>query len=268
MKPRQDFCMKVILAAVLAISLIIPSVVFADETLVPSWIKNIAMLWSKNKIQDSDFVKAIQYLIEQGIIKVPQIQTTNSQSNIPSWIKATAGWWSDGMITDNDFVNAIQYLVQVNIIKINQGQSILLTSNAFENNGTIPRQYTCDGNNTSPQLSISNVPQNAKSLVLIVDDPDVKPRTFVHWVVWNIPTNTTEISEDEKKMFPLGLNGRGTPEYIGPCPPSGEHHYYFKLYALDYNLEFQGPPAKQDVENGMTGHIIAQSTLLGKYSRG
>src|SRR5579864_1049161 len=124
---------------------------FAQELQIPPWVKNNAGWWSEGQIGDNDFVKGIQYMIQSGIMKIPQTQQGyGSSQQIPGWIKNNAGWWANGTITDNDFVKGIQYLIQENIIQIKTVQSMILSSSAFENNGTIPSVYTCDGSGISP----------------------------------------------------------------------------------------------------------------------
>ncbi len=145
-----------------------------------------------------------------------------------------------------------------------------LTSPAFQNNQEIPSKYTCDGSNISPPLEISEVPIEAKSLVLIMDDPDaIKPANKVwdHWIIFNIPPTTNKIEEGKE---PIGVHGKGTSnnlKYQGPCPPDATHRYYFKLYALDSNLSVIEGASKQQVEEAMKGHVLAQATLMGVYSR-
>lgn len=147
-----------------------------------------------------------------------------------------------------------------------------LRSSAFEANGSIPSQYTCDGSNTSPPLTISGVPPAAASLVLIMDDPDV-PATirpdgvWDHWIVFNMPPDTTDIPP---ALEPAGTPGTGTSGatgYHGPCPPDREHRYMFKLYALDATLDLPAGATKADIETAMAGHIIAQTELIGRYQR-
>lgn len=143
-----------------------------------------------------------------------------------------------------------------------------ITSSAFENDAKIPQKYTCDGENINPPLLFSQVPQNAKSLVLIMDDPDAPMGTFVHWVLYNIPPSTSEIKEDSMPgEASVGRNSGGRSDYIGPCPPSGTHRYFFKLYALDSVLSLDGNSGKKEVEDAMTGHILEQAQLIGLYSR-
>ena len=142
-----------------------------------------------------------------------------------------------------------------------------ITSSAFANNGAIPSEFTCDSSNIAPQLSISDVPKNAKSLALIMDDPDAPVGTFVHWVVWGIPPDTKQIQKGAEPPGVHGKGGSGKLGYIGPCPPSGTHRYFFKLYALDAMLNLPEGSAKKDLENAMNGHIIEQAQLMGNYKR-
>ena len=142
-----------------------------------------------------------------------------------------------------------------------------LTSTDFEHEGMIPSEITCDGRDISPELSINDVPEGAKSLALIMDDPDAPGGTFVHWVVWNIPPETGSIergTEPEGVQGRTGFGGRG---YGGPCPPSGTHRYFFKLYALDDELDLREGASKRELEEEMEAHIIAKAELMGKYSR-
>jgi Raf kinase inhibitor-like YbhB/YbcL family protein len=154
--------------------------------------------------------------------------------------------------------------------------SMAVTSSAFAPNGSIPKQYTCEGNNISPPLQWSGAPVNAKSLVLIVDDPDAPdpaaPRmTWVHWVVYNLPAGGTGLPEAVKSL-PAGtlegLNDWPRTGYGGPCPPVGRHRYFFKLYALDVVLPDLGQPTKQKLEQAMKGHIVEQAQLIGTYQKG
>lgn len=142
-----------------------------------------------------------------------------------------------------------------------------LYSPVFEENGAIPSKYTCDGEDISPPLEIKNVPEEAESLALIVDDPDAPLGTFVHWLVWNIPPKKTSFDEDEEISFPQGKNDFGRLEYGGPCPPSGTHRYYFKLYVLDKKLDLKEGKKKKDLKKAMSGHVIEKTELMGQYSR-
>lgn len=143
-----------------------------------------------------------------------------------------------------------------------------LTSPVFSNNQSIPFKYTCDGDDINPPLLISDVPQNAKSLVLIIDDPDAPQATWVHWTVFNISPKTVQIPENNVPPEAReGTTSFGKPGYGGPCPPSGIHHYYFKLYALDSSLNLDSSAKKEDIENAIQGHIIEQAELIGLYKR-
>ncbi|HSB46943.1 MAG TPA: YbhB/YbcL family Raf kinase inhibitor-like protein [Candidatus Bilamarchaeum sp.] len=139
---------------------------------------------------------------------------------------------------------------------------------AFENGREIPRQYTCDGDDRSPPLSISGVPPGAKSLAIIMDDPDAPAGTWVHWVVWNIDPKTSGIPE---KAGP-GVDGAssfGRPGYGGPCPPRGhgKHRYFFKAYALDCMLRLAPGSGKAELETAMKGHVLESAVLMGTYER-
>lgn len=144
---------------------------------------------------------------------------------------------------------------------------LILTSPAFEYGKSIPSKYTCDGEDLNPPLEISGINFSTKSLTLIMDDPDAPAGVWVHWVKWNIPTSTTSISEGQE---PGGVSGKGTGgnlDYKGPCPPSGEHRYFFKLYALDTILDLQKGADKKELEKAMQGHILQQTKLMGLYKK-
>jgi hypothetical protein len=143
-----------------------------------------------------------------------------------------------------------------------------LTSKAFLNNSNLPAKYTCDGQNINPALQISEVADNAQSLVLIFEDPDAPVRTFVHWLVWNIDPKTTEIAENSvPEGARQGLTSAGRTGYVPPCPPSGTHRYIFKLYALDTVLNLTPNAGKDNLEQAMQGHILDATELIGLYSR-
>jgi len=153
-------------------------------------------------------------------------------------------------------------------LKLSPEKNMKLISPVFENNQFIPSKYTCDGEDINPPLQIREVPEGTKSLVLIVDDPDAPMGTWVHWVVWNIKPSTTLIEENNLPEGAIeGINSFGKRHYGGPCPPSGTHHYYFKLYALDKELELPLNSEKADVEKAMTGHILDSAELIGLYQR-
>jgi Raf kinase inhibitor-like YbhB/YbcL family protein len=143
---------------------------------------------------------------------------------------------------------------------------LTVKSSAFENNKLIPVKYSCDGDEVNPPLTINDVPLGTKTLVLIVDDPDAPRGTFDHWIVWNIPP--TGKIEEHSVPGTEGLNSAGQRSYIGMCPPSGTHRYFFKIYALDTELTLK-PNAtnKKDLEKAMQGHILAKGELIGLYKR-
>ena len=145
-------------------------------------------------------------------------------------------------------------------------QELKIKSPAFEANKPIPKKYSCDGNDINPPLTIEGIPKEAKTLALIVDDPDAPSGTFDHWIVWNIPASTSKIGEN---TIPgkEGLNGARQSSYMGPCPPGGTHRYFFKVYALDAELNLGINSKKKDVEKAMQGHILAKGELVGLYSR-
>jgi Raf kinase inhibitor-like YbhB/YbcL family protein len=142
-----------------------------------------------------------------------------------------------------------------------------ITSSAFEDNGVMPSEYTCDDSDISPPLNITAVPQEAKSLAIIMDDPDAPMGTFTHWVVWNISPQKTQFAKGEKISFPQGKTSFGNRSYGGPCPPGGTHRYFFKLYALDDIINLKEGASKADLEKAMSGHVISKASLMGKYSR-
>lgn len=152
----------------------------------------------------------------------------------------------------------------------NQNQimnTLKLTSSAFEHNGKIPSKYTCDGEGINPAFEISGVDENAKSLVLIMDDPDAPSGVWDHWVKFNIATSTTEIKKASEPKGTSGVGTGGNKDYFGPCPPDREHRYFFKLFALDIELELEEGATKKQVEKAMEGHILQQAELIGLYER-
>lgn len=143
-----------------------------------------------------------------------------------------------------------------------------IKSQAFEEGGLIPPIYTCDGDNINPPLEFVEVPTNAQSLALIVDDPDAPNGTFTHWLLWNISPLTREISENTPPDTAIqGANGAGQPGYLGACPPSGVHHYHFKLYALNKKLNVTPNISREELEEEIEGSIIERAELVGIYSR-
>ncbi len=152
--------------------------------------------------------------------------------------------------------------------------TIHIESSAFAEGGKIPGQYTCDGKDISPPLSWSGIPEGARSLALICDDPDASRKAWVHWVIFNLPAGTAGLPEAVPARESVSGGGtQGTNDfrkvgYGGPCPPSGTHRYMFKLYALDTEIKASASATKADVERAMKGHVLAQANLMGKYSRG
>jgi Raf kinase inhibitor-like YbhB/YbcL family protein len=143
---------------------------------------------------------------------------------------------------------------------------LVVKSQAFEAGKQIPKKYTCDGDDVNPPLAIENVPKETKTLVLAVDDPDAPSGTFDHWIVWNIPASTNKIAENSSPGKE-GQSSFGNNGYGGPCPPSGTHRYFFKLYALDTELKLAPSAKKKDVEKAMQGHVLAKGELIGTYHR-
>ena len=145
---------------------------------------------------------------------------------------------------------------------------LTIESPSFGNNEMIPSKYTCDGQNINPPLKISGVSNTAKSLVLIMDDPDAPMGTWVHWTIWNINPKITEILENNVPENAVeGITSFKKPGYGGPCPPSGTHRYFFKLYALDTMLELNSKASASDIEKAMEGHILDSAELIGLYKR-
>lgn len=145
-----------------------------------------------------------------------------------------------------------------------------LSSSAFQEGETIPRRFTCDGQNHSPELHWSDPPPNTRSFVLILNDPDAPRGTFTHWVLFNISAETRSIPEAAVGMGELATNDFGEISYSGPCPPHrhGPHRYYFTLYALDALLpELRRGDSHHRVETAMQGHILGQAQLMGRYER-
>jgi Raf kinase inhibitor-like YbhB/YbcL family protein len=153
------------------------------------------------------------------------------------------------------------------------GRKMQITSPAFMEGGLIPSKYSCDGQDISPALEWKDIPVATKSFALISDDPDAPVGTWVHWVVYNIPSNISSLSENVKpeKDFKNGMRqgNNSWPKigYGGPCPPSGTHRYFFRLYALDTMLDLKSGATKAQLLQAMKGHILAEAQLMGKYKR-
>ncbi|AFZ27997.1 phospholipid-binding protein, PBP family [Cylindrospermum stagnale PCC 7417] len=154
-----------------------------------------------------------------------------------------------------------------------EAKTMKLASSAFEANNLIPAQYTCDGADISPPLIWEQVPRETQSLALIVDDPDAPGKTFVHWVVYDLPPTVRQLPEQisSTKTLPnggvQGKNDFGKFGYGGPCPPSGIHRYFFQLYALDKKLGLAAGASKNQILAAIEGHILASSELIGRYKR-
>lgn len=164
------------------------------------------------------------------------------------------------------------FLLGVLMSTVNDVSALILKSKAFRANEPIPANYSCE--NGSPQLYWNNAPQNTKSFALIVDDPDAPQKTFVHWVIFNIPANIKElppqVPHGEKTIHGAlqGINDANVVSYYGPCPPPGKvHHYHFKLYALDTMLSLSGKVTKTELMKAMKRHILAQTELVGTFQR-
>ncbi len=147
-------------------------------------------------------------------------------------------------------------------------KTLRLTSPAFQHKGAIPLRYTCDGEESNPPLHIDGVPANAKSLALIMEDPDAPRGTFDHWVLWNIPPETQVIAENDwPEQARAGTNSFHRQTYGGPCPPSGMHRYFFTLYALNTRLDLPAGTDKHRLGEAMQGHVLDTAVLMGTYSR-
>lgn len=172
--------------------------------------------------------------------------------------------------TSNRDGRGIPNLEDDKIIKINPNKlTMKITSPAFQDNILFPKKYACDGSNINPPIFINNIPQNSKSLALVLRDPDAPSGNFIHWLVWNINPDTTEIKENSIPIGSVqGSTGRGKPGYVGPCPPSGFHRYFLKIYSLDTILDLPSSANISDFEKSIQGHIIDQSEIMARYSKG
>jgi len=150
----------------------------------------------------------------------------------------------------------------------NPNASLKITSPAFQEGGEIPAKFSRGGGNANPALEISGTPAEAKSLVLIVDDPDAPVGLFTHWLVWNIDPKTSEIAEHSVPRGALqGTNDFPGQRYDGPQPPSGTHRYYFKIFALDKELDLRAGAKRKELDAAMNGHVIAQGRLMGRFTK-
>lgn len=143
-----------------------------------------------------------------------------------------------------------------------------IESPAFKHNEKIPVTFSCRGENISPELTLSDIPREAQSLVLIMDDPDAVGGRFIHWTLWNIPPATAVIPENSvPEGAKEGITSYGRPGYGGPCPPSGTHRYMFKLYALDTKLDLSSSTRIRQLEEAVKSHVLEKAELIGLFSR-
>ncbi|MFO8062854.1 MAG: YbhB/YbcL family Raf kinase inhibitor-like protein [bacterium] len=162
---------------------------------------------------------------------------------------------------------------EINIDKEENVKDITVTSTAFEHNGDIPKKYTCQGEEISPPVKWSGIPEGTKSIALISDDPDAPMGTWVHWVIFNIPPEKGGLEENIPKNdiinggIKQGKNSGKETGYQGPCPPSGKHRYFFKVYALDNMLDIDSGISKQELLNAMEEHILGYGELIGLYEK-
>jgi len=147
------------------------------------------------------------------------------------------------------------------------GSRMKITSSAFQEGGNIPSKFTCDGGDSSPPLRIAEIASGAKTLALVVDDPDAPSGLFTHWIVWNISPQTNTIAEGSAAQGVQGTNDFGKSGYGGPCPPSGTHRYYFKIFALDRELNLPSGTKRNQLDAAMKGHVVAQGQLMGRYAK-
>lgn len=143
--------------------------------------------------------------------------------------------------------------------------SILVTTDAFTHQGFIPSRFTCEGENINPPIEISNIPEETKSIAIIMEDPDAPHGTFDHWVAWNIKPNT-KITEGNVPGV-SGTNSFGKKGYGGPCPPAGRHRYYIKVYALDTTLDLPESSGKKQLQAAIKGHVLGHGELMGHYEK-
>jgi Raf kinase inhibitor-like YbhB/YbcL family protein len=146
-------------------------------------------------------------------------------------------------------------------------QPIAISSPAFNDGGDIPLKFTCDGSDTSPALKIANIPATAKSLVLIMEDPDAPGGLFTHWLVWNVDPKTSSVAENASGGGTIGRNDFGKSGYGGPCPPSGSHRYVFRVFALDRQLGLAGGATRKQIDQAIKGHVVGEGELTGRYGR-
>ena len=163
-------------------------------------------------------------------------------------------------------LSLITAIIIIGIVSFTTTASLTITSSDFKNDDMIPAKFTCEGDNTSPALHISGIPSGAKTVALILHDPDAPMKGgFTHWVMWNLPADGNITANYTGAM--QGLNGMGKSGYKGMCPPTGTHHYHFMVYALDTKLELDKATDKAALEKAMEGHILATGDLVGLYKK-
>ncbi len=157
---------------------------------------------------------------------------------------------------------------KVAIIPINETSTMNLSSPAFSNEGDLPKKYACDGEKMSPPLAVGDVPMGAKSLALVVEDPDAPSGMFTHWTVWNINPAITEIGENSVPS--AGIEGKTSANsvgYVSPCPPSGTHRYYFRMYAINNSLDLARGASVDDLKRAMKGRVLDSAELMARYAK-
>jgi Raf kinase inhibitor-like YbhB/YbcL family protein len=212
----------------------------ASLILIPSCAPSIAVTEEKNAINSPEIGNAIG-TDSVGITLQPSLPSEENVGSLPSQ--------------------------EVTVV------SYLLSSNDFEHKGAIPEKFTCKGEGISPQLQWKGAPEGSKSFALIMDDPDAPSGTWIHWVYYDIPANVNQLPQGIKGDNLLsdgsrnGTNSAGKIGYIGPCPPSGQHRYFFKLYALDSILDLKPGATKPDLLKAMQGHILGLAELMGTFNK-
>lgn len=146
-----------------------------------------------------------------------------------------------------------------------QEPKLTVSSPDFEHEGILPRKFTCDGDDINPTLLIDGIPEECKSLVVIMEDPDISTATFNHWIVWNVPPQPTLVEGSVNGVE--GSNSLGKNNYLGPCPAAGSHRYFFKVFALDRTLGLEKDADKDALERAMAPYILAQGEIMGRYQR-
>jgi len=158
----------------------------------------------------------------------------------------------------------VQTIRNKSVIMVNL-ETLEITSNAFVEGASIPSKYTCEGEETNPPLKVGNMPEDTRTLAIIVEDPDAPGRTYDHWLAWNIRPDTG--IQEHRIVGMSGKNSAGKTGYHGPCPPSGSHRYYFHVFALDTELDLPVGSDKSSLQKAMQPHILAKGTLMGRYER-